>query len=64
MCSRAYWSAVAERWISKVRTLLFCFGNVNAATGSAACVVEDMVTAQADIKTSPGADLVAAKGVV
>ena len=53
---------MAERW--KVRTLLFCFDNANAATRSAHVGLEVMVTVQADIKTSPGADLVAAEGVV
>ena len=60
MCSQAYGSAVAEGWISKVRTLLFIFGNANATTVSAPGV-EDMVTAQADIKTSTGADTVTAE---
>ena len=60
MCSQAYGSAVAERWKHKVRTLLFIFGNANAETGSAPGV-EDMVTAQADIKTSTGADTVTAE---
>ena len=46
-----------------MRILLFCLGNSNAETRSVPGV-EGVVTAQADIKTSTGANLVAAEGVV